>query len=156
MWQRKFNRNKKPKGTALDRALRILMARDRSEHELRTKLREAGFEETDVDKAIEQVYDYGYLDDAKFAGNYIRSKSDLKGWGEQRIRLGLREAGVNNELVEEAFEKCEIEWSKLALEVYRNKFGEAPIEDQKDFAKRMRYMASRGHMGFRIPKDNED
>src|SRR5439155_6918820 len=45
----------RPRGTAKDRALRLLGVRDRSRRELEVRLLRAGFERDDIDRALEEL-----------------------------------------------------------------------------------------------------
>jgi SOS response regulatory protein OraA/RecX len=87
----------------LDRALRILAMRDHAEQELRRKLTapvmgKNGLEKTDatpedVDKVIAWCMENNYLDDVRFARQFIASRS-RKGYGPARIRQEMGQKGL--------------------------------------------------------------
>ena len=55
------------------KALRLLEHMDRTEKGLRDKLTQSGFSETVSEDAIAYVKDYGYINDQRYAFNYIDS-----------------------------------------------------------------------------------
>lgn len=81
----------KPRGNAMDAALRILGVRDHSVVEMEGKLRSRGFEEAEISQAVQQLLDYTYLDDEKFARLLARSNPSLgrRGLGAQMTKRGL-------------------------------------------------------------------
>jgi regulatory protein len=76
-------------------AYRLLGHRARSREELRRRLLAKEHDEAAVLDALERLAGDGYLDDVAFARSYVADKRRLGGWGEERIRRGLRELGVN-------------------------------------------------------------
>ena len=87
---------------ALSDAHRLLGHRARSVQELRRRLLAAEHAPPAVESALARLEDDGLLDDAGFARSYVADKRRLAGWGEERIRRGLAEAGVAQEHTEAA------------------------------------------------------
>jgi len=87
---------------ALSDAIRLLGHRARSRHELRERLLRKGHAATTVAVVLERLAGDGLLDDAAFARAYVADKRHLNGWGEERIRRGLRELGVAADVAEAA------------------------------------------------------
>lgn len=88
---------------AKDRVLDILERADRTERQLREKLRADLYPEEVVGRAIEFAKHYGYLDDARYAGNYVRRFQGEKSTAE--MRSVLRQRGIAGELIDRAFEE---------------------------------------------------
>jgi regulatory protein len=82
-------------------ALRILRYRFNSEVELRRKLRAKKFEAEDIDLAIARLHREKWLDDARFAGAFVRTRAN-KRVGKLRIRRELQAAGVDGDEAEQA------------------------------------------------------
>ena len=61
------------------RALHLLEYMDRTEKGLRQKLEQSGYPTEVVDEAIRYVKSYGYIDDKRYADNYLRTRSNGKG-----------------------------------------------------------------------------
>ena len=82
-------------------ALRILKYRFNSAGELRRKLRAKGFERDIIDATITRLASEKWLDDARFAAAYVRTRSQ-KRKGRLRIRRELIGAGVSNDIIDRA------------------------------------------------------
>lgn len=78
---------------ALERALRLLNYRERSVHEMRSRLAEDGYSKAVIDALVERLIDLQLLDDRRYAGCLVRSKR-ISGWGRVRIERALLDAGV--------------------------------------------------------------
>jgi len=77
-------------------AMRILRYRFNSEVELRRKLRSKRFESDDIDVTIARLRDEKWLDDERFAGAFVRTRSN-KSVGKRRILRELQAAGVDSD-----------------------------------------------------------
>ena len=125
------------------RAVNLLSRREHSQAELRTKLLKAEFELEDINSIIEKLTKADIQSDARFAENYLRYRSQ-RGYGSQKIRLELKERGVNTDTINTTFEQAEIDWFELAITVRHKRFGEQVPEDLKDRAKQQRFLQYRG------------
>ena len=82
-------------------ALRILKYRFNSAAELRRKLRSKQFERDVIDATVMRLTKEKWLDDARFAAAYIRTRA-LKKKGVRRIRSELIRAGVADDVIQTA------------------------------------------------------
>jgi regulatory protein len=82
-------------------AVRILRYRFNSEVELRRKLRSKKFEKEDIDGTIARLHREKWLDDARFAGAFVRTRAN-KRVGQRRIRRELQAAGVDGGTADQA------------------------------------------------------
>jgi len=92
---------------AKHRALYLLERIDRTEHELRQKLAQ-DYEPEVVEEALEYVKKYHYIDDMRYARNYIISKSQVKSRRQIEQELILKK-GLSREFVDEAFSQVDVE-----------------------------------------------
>ncbi len=88
---------------AKQKAMAILKYMDRTEQELRQKLKQAEYTESITESAIEYVKMFHYLDDKRFAANYIRYKKDTK--SKRQLQTELMQKGIRKEFIEQAFEE---------------------------------------------------
>ena len=86
-----------------ERALDLLSRRDHSKLELSRKLRQKGGEAGEISELIESLAERGYLDDRRFAENFVRYRAD-KAWGRRRYRQELAKRGVDSEIISEVLE----------------------------------------------------
>jgi regulatory protein len=83
---------------AMNRALRFLGYRARSEKELRERLRRYGYGEDTVGSVVGRLKELGYLDDEEFARLAVREKA--RRYGPRRVLGELRKSGVEAELAQ--------------------------------------------------------
>jgi regulatory protein len=76
--------------------------RERTVAEVRARLERAEVPEDEIEAAIAELLEFGYLDDARYARVFTQDKRTLEAWGNERIDRGLRERGVARELIETA------------------------------------------------------
>lgn len=94
-------------GTRLrTRALDLLSRRDHSELELKRKLLQKGADASEVVSLFEEFRARGYLDDRRFAENFVQSRRG-KSWGPRRFRQELMARGIAGELASEILERAE-------------------------------------------------
>ncbi len=80
------------------------LKRARSEKELRDRLKEKGVSDADVETVCALCADYGFVNDAEYAGMIVRHYSAL-GYGPGRVRQELRRRGVPEALWDAALEE---------------------------------------------------
>ncbi len=83
-------------------ALDLLSDRDYTEKTLHDKLLSAGYSEIDSEAVISYIYEFNYLNDVRYAVNYIRSKESGK--SEKYIRNQLMIKGISSEDINQAYE----------------------------------------------------
>jgi regulatory protein len=82
-------------------AVRILNHRFNSTAELERKLRAKGFSREVIDPIVERLAAEKWLDDARYAGAFVRTRVQ-KRVGKLRIRRELIRAGVSDDLIAQA------------------------------------------------------
>jgi regulatory protein len=67
--------------------------------EVRARLERAELPAGEVDGALAELLELGYLDDARYARVFAEDKRNLGDWGAERIERELRERGVDGALI---------------------------------------------------------
>lgn len=141
----------------MDKATRILAVRDHSEWELRRKLQpllseggdgnseQANITPADIDDIIAWCTEHHWLDDTRFAGRFVISRS-RKGYGPQRIRQELQQKGISRDLCDAALASDETNWGELARDIAQRKFGEPLPTEWPQKAKVQRFLLYRGFL----------
>jgi regulatory protein len=128
-------------------AVGLLARREHSVRELTVKLGARGVSAVMAAAVINRLIAERLQSDERFAEVYLRQRSD-KGYGPLRISAELRERGIADHLVaaqlRRAEEQGEIDWFERAAAAYAKKYGEWPVADIRERAKRMRFMQYRG------------
>lgn len=87
---------------ARKRAMFLLEKMDRTESQLRNKLRQGFYGEDLIDDAIAYVKKYHYIDDNRYAQTYVRYQKERK--SKRQIKMDLMQKGVDREIIEQAIE----------------------------------------------------
>ncbi|MGN1412681.1 MAG: regulatory protein RecX [Anaerovoracaceae bacterium] len=134
------------KANAFDKAAAYLSAQPRTQWEVRKYLKQKEYDPSEIDDAVEQLLEYGYLDDLEYCRSYIRVAAE-KGKGQKKIRQELEARGIGRETMEEAFP--ELDEKKRALEVAvkmaRQQLSEGKGLDEKFLARAARRLAGLGY-----------
>lgn len=126
-------------------ALWHLGRRDHSEQELRAKIGRKTDNQQWIDTVINECFTYGYLNDARFVENFIRS-SQNKGFGSKRIKADLKRKGIAASLLIQAFEDDHHDYVHAAVTLLSGKYQQR-IASQRLKQKAMVYLQNKGH-GF--------
>ena len=136
---------------ARSRALNLLTARDRSAHEVGSRLTRLGFASDVVSGTIEWLGERGYLVDERFVERYATEKLRA-GWALRRVRTELARQGLERELVDRVLEATSEDADAAAirddalLDTLRRRFAGQLATDQKAAERRMTgFLARRGY-----------
>ena len=125
------------------RALHLLEKQDRSEKNLRDKLKEEGYPEEIIDIAIDYINDYGYLDDARMAASHIRFYQDSR--SKLRLKQDLIGKGISSEVIDRVLEEeYTCDESELIEKLIMKKHYDKENATYEERAKMFRFLAGRG------------
>ncbi len=79
---------------ALAKAQRYCSVQDRCHSEMRTKLYEWGANGEIIDSVLASLVEDRFLDEERFAKSYARGKFRIKEWGRVKIKMALKQKGV--------------------------------------------------------------
>ena len=139
---------------AIKEAMSILSYKDRTEWELRDKMRQKEFSPEEIDRALEYVTSYHYIDDMRYATRFIEFHHHDR--SRHRLRQDLQKRHVPDEYISLALEESETddiqalrdairklkrpghimdydEKQKLAAKLYRRGFRVQDIKKELDF-----------------------
>lgn len=131
-----------PRQQAYQDAVRLLATREHSARELKTKLARR-FEQAVVESVLGELREQGLQSDERFTEQYVRSRRD-RGYGPLRIRGELLQRGVNEVLIGRWLDEQDPCWRERMLAVARRKYGPDGPLDQREQARRGRFLVSRG------------
>lgn len=94
--EKKYDGERTPAATR--KAMSLLLRMDRTEKNLREKLREKEFSEEEIEEAVRYVKSFHYLDDERYAATYIRAHEGDKSL--LRLRQDLSRRGVEKDLID--------------------------------------------------------
>lgn len=111
--------------SARECALSLLEYRDRTEKEMRQKLKEREYEPQEIEEALSFLKEYHYIDDAEYTQKYIRVYSSKK--SSRQIRCDLEKKGIAGELTERYLEESPVD-EERQIRAYLMKKGCTPGE----------------------------
>lgn len=137
------NEPAKPKRTAYDKALGLLARREHSRRELKTKLRQDGYQGEEATAAIDRLGAQHYQDDDRFAEVLLRSRI-AQGYGPMRLRMELKTHGLSDARIRELLDAAEADWDASAATQLRRRYGGRGTADPAERARRAQFLLRRG------------
>jgi regulatory protein len=138
-------------------ALRILSKKRYTHAEMLNKLntfsRKRGLADAEIEPVIQRLFELNYLDDKKYAEDFILSKLRIKPAGKFFLKGKLRLKGINAEIIDSALDNAGLDESNLAIEALgarKRMLGKYPLQKQRE--KAFRFLASRGFVSDAIYK----
>lgn len=134
---------------AKKRAMFLLERMDRTEHQLRDKLMQNGYPAVCVDLAIDYVKKYHYIDDLRYATNYISYQQKRK--SRQKLKIDLLTKGIDKNVIEQALDEAFDSDEQIKIRQLLEKKHYDPKEcDRKEKQKTYQYLMRRGFKGSDI------
>lgn len=129
---------------AKKRAMHLLEDMDRTESGLREKLRQGLYPKEIIEKAIDYVRSFGYLNDARYAENFILSRRNSK--SRKEIHALLLGKGISDEEISIAFENCygNQEEQEAVRRILEKKRVDPKTADDREMQKIYGYLARKG------------
>ena len=129
---------------AKKRAMYLLEKMSRSESNLRSKLREGLYPEDVIDKAIDYVKSFGYINDESYTRSYIENRLNRK--SSKEIYEGLRAKGIDANTIKELL--GEIYSQEVELEAIRYLIAKRRIDisetSKSELSKIFNHLARKG------------
>ncbi|QJY50697.1 regulatory protein RecX [Pseudonocardia broussonetiae] len=150
-----------PLVAAREICLRLLTDRARTRHELAQALKQRGVPDEASESVLSRFDEVGLIDDAAFAGQYVRSRHTYRGLSRRAIAMELRRKGVDDEVAGEALEEVDPASEELrARELVDRKLRTVPAdtpEQRKKAANRLVGMLARkgygGGIAYRVVRE---
>ena len=98
------------------RSMNLLQSRDYTRRQLTDKLEQGDYPQECIEEAIAYVESYGYIDDKRYARDFI--EYNLASKSRARIETDLMRKGIGKEIIREAFEELTdlgVQQDELAL-----------------------------------------
>lgn len=98
------------------RSMNLLQSRDYTRRQLADKLEQGDYPQECIEEAIAYVESYGYIDDKRYARDFI--EYHLSSRSRTRMETDLMRKGINKEIIREAFDELAgsgVEQDELAM-----------------------------------------
>jgi len=127
----------------LHKCVDLLSRREHSIKELQQKLLQRDFLLEEIAPVIDYLLEKDYLNEQRFTESMFRLRTN-KGYGKRYIESELTQKGISSAQISAADKTQATDWYLQADLAYTKKFGYKDIADQKDKAKRIRFLQYRG------------
>ncbi len=107
------------------------------------------YDQNVAEKTVAYCLEHGYISDERYAQMFVRFRA-RNSYGAERIRYELRSRGIDDSVVSDAIDSCEVDFSDAAKEYVRRKYSDYNMKDPKIKAKVVRHMAGRGFSSEQI------
>ncbi len=128
-------------------ALNIVERSYKTEKEIRDKLFLKDFDGDIIEKTIEFLKEYKFIDDSKFVKMYV--KDHIKSQGQNKIKYGLIQKGIDKILIDEALEEIDRDDEfNIAFTLCEKKYLSIIKRESDEFKvknKVIRYLLGRGY-----------
>lgn len=124
----------------------LLLVQERTERDLADRLTRAGFSDGAVSYAIAYVKGFGYVDDLRFAENYLEFRKGR--YSRKELRYKMMGKGVPEEIIREAFQGYgeEDELAAAVRQLEKGRKGRNLEEmDKRERDKLVAHMARKGY-----------
>ena len=132
----------KPEASAYSYGLRLLSFHGYSEAALIQKLQRAYYEAAEIQKAIEKLKNYGFINDQKLAMSYFQKYFSSGKTGFYLIRAKLQQKGFSPEIIAKCLDNYDhdeaVQQAEKLVQVH---FAALQLQDKPKLA---RYLAARG------------
>lgn len=122
----------------------LLARQDYSRRDLTIKLQKKQASEAFIERLLDWCEAHNFINEQRYCEGFLR-RHIAKLHGLKRIQSEAMAKGIDKALLTHAIEAADIDWFALAQEAYLKKYSNSGKElDQKEKAKRMRYLMYRG------------
>ena len=144
---------------AQKRVLHLLERSPKSEKQIRDKLIEGEYQPAVIDQAVAYAKSFGYIDDKKFAADYVRINCGKK--SRARLTADLSQKGVDREIIQLAIEEeYQVDEISIIRDLLKKRgYFDVDASDyeaaRKNREKNFRFLSSRGYSSSSIIKAME-
>ena len=129
------------------RCMNLLKAKSYTEKQLRDKLVQGEYRKEAIEEAIEYVKSYGYVDDRKYAEDFITYHMKKK--SRKKMELDLYRKGIDRKIVQEIWERLSEEGEEpdelsIARELLRKKNFDPEMAGNKEKQKMSAFLYRKG------------
>ena len=136
---------------ATKRAMHLLEKMDRTEYKRREKLSEGGYPDEAIEDAIGYVKRYHYLDDERYARNYVFLAQDRK--SRKKLSIELYQRGIKKELIDRILEEeYEADEEKQICQLLEKRGFDPKTCSEKERQKLYQFLLRRGFQSSDICK----
>ncbi|MDB5230480.1 MAG: RecX family transcriptional regulator [Chitinophagaceae bacterium] len=141
------------KEMALQKVKHYCAYQERSHQEVRVKLYSLGLYKNDVEELLSNLISDNYLDEERFAMQYVSGKFRIKKWGKVKIKQALKLKQVSDYNIRKALDSIdEDDYKTVALKLAKLKW--KAIKEDQHYVRKFKTMQHLLQKGFERPLIN--
>lgn len=129
------------KSVAMAKATKYMGGALKTTKQIRDYLKGKDFAPTTIDYVIDKMLEYGYLDDENYARSFVLTYSNK--YGKLKLRSLLRSKGIKDSILDDILDGEEDVPDNM--EVVADKYLKNKELDEKNMARLIRFLSSRGY-----------
>ena len=129
--------------SAYDKALGLLVRREHSARELKTKLARRGLDADESAAALSRLQARDFQSDARFGEMLVRTRIE-GGYGARWIVAELKTHGIGAASAHELIDAAQPDWPELVRRQLQRRYGGRPAKSVAERAKRAAFLLRRG------------
>lgn len=133
------------KRTPLEYSLYLLQLRDRTEAEIRKKMKVKEFLAEDIEKTIKWLKEKDFINDERFVQRLVESQKSKIESGKRKIIFKMYKLGLNKELIDQYSGKVEVESELEKAEELAGRWLAKNAEKDKKYERLGRHLAGKGY-----------
>lgn len=134
---------------AAEKAMNLLLQKDRTKKELEERLQRSGFSEEASQYAMQYVMSFGYINDLRYASEYIDLHKGNRSYHE--LRFKLLKKGIDKEVLFQAFEDYDVQDEEEALHYMLMKRLRGRHISEMSYEERKKVVAYLARKGYALP-----
>jgi|AntRauTorcE11897_2_1112592.scaffolds.fasta_scaffold00019_104 regulatory protein len=128
------------KQVAFSKVLNLISKREKTSHQVNTYLKDKGYTQKTIDYVVNKLKEYGYINDEKFAQNFMNAQANTKGI--RKIKQQLMLKGIDDKIIKQILANMPEQSSQI--ENLTNKYMNNKENNQKNRSKLYAYLLRRG------------
>ncbi|PZU84824.1 MAG: recombinase RecX [Chryseobacterium sp.] len=120
---------------------------DRCHYEVEQKMKEFLLIPEAKEEIILYLIKENYLNEERFTRSYIRGKFYIKHWGRNKIKMNLKQKGINDKLISKCMDEIDkVDYEKTLTKIYQDYFSKQNgMKEYQKKSKVIRYLMSKGY-----------
>lgn len=141
------------KQQAIKKAESYCAYQERCHKEVKNKLYSLGLYKSVVEEIMAHLIEYGFLNEERFAHEFVRGKFSIKKWGRKRLQLELRQRDISTYLIKTAISQISEDeyieaFNKLAEKKIKSLKSQPKLKQKRKLADYLLYRGWESHLVY--------
>ena len=130
---------------ALEKLQKYCAYSDRSQNDVRLKLKAWQIDETSAESIIATLIEDHFLNDERYANNFASGKLRINHWGKVKIKYALRQHQISERCIDNALKLIDLEeYFQIAIKIAQQKYAQTSGSVLERKLKTLQFLFGRG------------